>query len=216
MKNIAYNNLKQQFFTLWKELGAKNPGYEFELLTKQYLEPERFYHTLEYHISNVLSEFDSVKYLAKNPKAIKLALFYHDAILDPMGKDNEEKSAQLLLSLEDRSGINHNIIVDASSLVMATKRQSVPVTIDEKIVVDCDWAILGKSKEEFDIYNHKIRQEYLFVPKEAYSEKRIEILQNFLDKPSLYHLEYFKDKYTTQMKKNLERTINNIRNGIVY
>jgi len=212
------DELTSRFSNLWNELNAKNAEYEYALLKENYSTPKRYYHTLENHIQKVLFEFDNVKHLATNPKAIELAIWYHDAICYPKRMDNEERSAELLLSLEIRSGINSQVIQESYRLVLATKHDRLntnygflPLSMDEQIIIDCDLASLGKSEKEFAENNFKVWKEYSNVPKEIYAEKRIEILQEFLNRKTIYNLNFFKDRYERQARINLTKTINNLK-----
>ncbi|MGV8086613.1 MAG: HD domain-containing protein [Candidatus Woesearchaeota archaeon] len=207
------NNLEKRFITLCDKINVNNPKYEYSLLEKQYLFPIRQYHNL-IHINNMLLEFDSIKKLSKNPNAIELAILYHDAIYTKdASSDDVKKSAELIKFLENRGNIDPKLMVDAYSLVIATSHKIIPSTIDEKIIIDCDLSILGKSKEEFELYNSNIRKEYEFVPWETYSKKRIEILQRFLDKPQIYNTDFFKDRYEVCARINLENAIKELKNA---
>ena len=208
-------NMRERFFELWNKLDARNPDKEYTLLQNLYSDGKRYYHNM-LHVHKVLTEFDYVKHLAENPMALELAIFYHDAIYDPMQNDNEEESARLLARSGVRSAIDIKIIDKAYLLVMATKHESPPLTIDEKIITDCDISSLGKSDREFDEQNYDVWQEYSFLPKDIFFQRRKQLLQQFLDKPSIYQTDFFRKKYEVQAQKNIRRAIVNLEREILF
>lgn len=166
-----------------------------ELLKARYAEPHRKYHTLE-HIEHCLREFDPRQ--AREPEAVEAAIWFHDAVYDTRRHDNEEKSAELLLSLLPEAK-------RAAELVLVTKhhRASTP---DETLLVDIDLAILGQPAERFDRYEREIREEYAWVPEAIFREKRGQILQGFLDRPFIYGTEFFRATYEAAARANLLRS----------
>jgi predicted metal-dependent HD superfamily phosphohydrolase len=166
-----------------------------DLLKARYAEPHRKYHTLE-HIEHCLAEFDPRQ--AREPEAVELAIWFHDAVYDTKAHDNEEKSAELLLSLIPEA-------TRAAELVLVTKhhRASTP---DEALLVDIDLAILGQPEERFDRYERQIREEYAWVPEPIFRQKRGEILEGFLARPFIYQTEPFRAKYEAAARANLSRS----------
>lgn len=74
-------------------------------------------------------------------------------------------------------------------------------------MVDLDLMILGSSEAKFDAYEVGIRQEYAWVSEEDFRFHRAKILQSFLDRPSIYYTERFREKYEARARANLERSI---------
>lgn len=166
-----------------------------ELLKARYAEPHRRYHTLE-HVEHCLREFDPRQ--AREPEAVELAIWFHDAVYDTRRSDNEERSAELLLSLLPEA-------TRAGELVLATKHHGAS-TPDEALLVDVDLAILGQPEERFDLYERQIREEYGWVPEDVFRAKRAGILQAFLDRPFIYRTELFRAKYEEAARRNLLRS----------
>lgn len=57
-------------------------------------ESHRHYHNC-LHIAGCPHEFDQVRKLAADALAVELAIWFHDAVYDPLAADNEECSAEL-------------------------------------------------------------------------------------------------------------------------
>ncbi len=186
--------------SLMKSIG--NPDWSektFAELVTRYSEPHRHHHNLE-HIVSMLDELEliSTLFVFEDQTAMKLAVWYHDAIYDPKAKNNEEQSALLIIK---------SFGVKVSDLILATKHTLDPDDVNARFLVDLDLAILGKSEKEFDRYEDNIRKEYSHVSEEDFRLGRAKVLQSFLNRQSIYSTNFFRDKYENTARKNLERSI---------
>lgn len=180
----------------------------FERMRRQYKTPQRFYHTLEGHIADCLTEFDKVRCRARHPYAVEAAIWLHDAHYDTHRHDNEERSARLARKiLNGRSSDTTH----TEDLILFTKRHASPRSIDEKILSDIDLAILGAPQKTFVRYEQNIRREYAWIPEKAFCERRREILQKFLKRKNIYHLDVFRKKYEKRARHNIRRSIRKLR-----
>ena len=206
--------MKTRFIELWKRMGAQgNLDSEFDKLRDEYFETHRFYHNID-HIRNCLVDFDSAKHLANTSDLVELAIWYHDVVYDTRAKDNEEKSAQLLYAACLTAKLPEELAKRAAVLVLATKHNLTPGNIDSKLLVDVDLAILGKPTREFDEYEKNIRKEYSWVSEDDFRKGRSGILKIFLQRAennTLYLTDFFKDKYGTQARINLQKSIEALR-----
>jgi len=83
------------FSDSWKSAGGKDsPSPVYINLLERYSETHRHYHDLS-HVNHCLDELKTAEHLAVNSMAVKMAIWFHDAVCDPSAKDNEEKSAEL-------------------------------------------------------------------------------------------------------------------------
>jgi predicted metal-dependent HD superfamily phosphohydrolase len=191
---------------LWRSLGAKGDvGGWYEILMRAYAEPQRHYHN-QRHIADCLAEFDSVRSLAKQPEAVELALWFHDAVYDPKAADNEEQSAALAKCCLEAAGLRELAEVVAR-LIMTTKTHDLMPTTDAALLVDVDLSILGQSEARFAEYEAQIRAEYAWVAAEVFATKRTEILRRFLARPRIYITEAFFDRHEAQARRNLAPSI---------
>ena len=207
-------NLQENLHSKWEYLTHKLaiPTIEsktiFQDLIKRYSEEHRAYHNLN-HIFQCYRElyknYTYALWLAEDPELLQLALWYHDAIYDTHAKDNEMQSSKLATdSLGSILGTDKT--TKLQNLIMATKHTSLPVTLDEKILVDVDLSILGQEPDLFDKYETQIREEYHWVPDDIFKSKRQEILQNFLDRPQIYLSEAFL-RLEIMARSNLTRSL---------
>jgi predicted metal-dependent HD superfamily phosphohydrolase len=204
------DNLGFKFNYESEESGETNLSFEFEQLFYKYSEGQRYYHTPK-HLLECLNEFDQVKSLVNFPNQTELALWFHDVVYNPEGKDNEEKSKEYALKVLSNLGLNTKTLEQVGNLVLLTKHQVNPPTIDEKILLDIDLSIFGKSKEVFDEYEMNIRKEYSWATEKEFKGGRSKILQYFLNRDSIYATDYFKARYEMQARVNLERSLGNLK-----
>ncbi|TSC82815.1 MAG: N-methyl-D-aspartate receptor NMDAR2C subunit [Parcubacteria group bacterium Gr01-1014_19] len=210
------NKSRQLWREMWRRLSS--PGglteicedYALLRLVAEYCQPRRFYHTTD-HIEHCIAEFDEARHLAANPTEVEFALWFHDAVYDPMKKDNEEQSVLFALEIGRECGVSEDFLQRVGALIMETKHSSIPDNDDGQLIVDIDLAILGQPDEAFDKYEENIRKEYSFVPEDVFKVRQAEILQSFLDRPSIYYIEFFRQKYEAQARRNLQRSIQKLK-----
>ncbi len=186
---------------------------QFQSLAGVYAKPSRRYHTLQ-HIAEGLADLQQVREIIENPLALTLAWIYHDGVYNTLRHDNEEQSAVLL---ERDCAVLHfpdSFIKYAKDLVLLTEHFRSPplsLSIDQQIMLDTDLAILGSSPTRFRQYCDDIQREYHWVVEqfgvELYCQRRIKVLESFVERSSLYHTPFFQEKYQLQAKENLQREI---------
>ncbi len=203
--------MKDRFTDLWNRIKAQGSAEkEFDRLRTMYSEPQRFYHNMV-HVESCLAELDSAGQLVQRPDLVEFSIWYHDAIYDTKAKDNEEQSAQLAYDACLDARLSHDFATGTRDLILATKHDAVPQGIDARLLIDVDLSILGKSVQEFDEYEQNIRREYSWVPEDQFRQGRSAILQMFLDRDSIYLTDFFKGKYESQARENLQRSIDALR-----
>ena len=189
----------------WAGIGAAGDGSAlFAQLKAAYAEPQRHYHTLQ-HLGECLSAFDEARALAAHPDEVELALWFHDAIYDIKGHDNEQRSADWAREALRDAGVAGEAAQRVHDLVMATRHTAVPSGRDEQLLVDIDLSILGAERARFDEYGQQIRKEYAYVPGFLFRRKRREILRGFLDRPVIYSTRHFHDALEARARDNLCR-----------
>ncbi|MCI5045784.1 MAG: hypothetical protein MRY72_13910 [Aquisalinus sp.] len=178
-------------------------------LKGRYAEPGRYYHTWR-HIEAMLRHCHSVADKLQDLSAVEVAIYYHDAIYDPLSASNEHDSADLMQ--KELSGyIPEGVISGADTMIRATQRHELPILKDKALYSDCaffldmDLSILGASETIYDAYEVYIRQKYQMVPEALYATGRCSILDGFLEREYLHYTDYFRDKYEAIARKNLQR-----------
>lgn len=197
---------KRQNLEISLELLGANPDPEiFHLLDTLYSEPTRFYHDKS-HISECLTQFQKYRAKAENAAEIEIAIWFHDAIYDTKTGDNEEKSAELAEERLSLVKVKPEVIGRVVDMILATKTHQV-TTSDSKLMVDVDLGILGTPHDIFETYDRNIRKEYSWVPEEIYLPNRAKILQQFLERETIYHTNDLRNLYDAKARENLARKV---------
>lgn len=200
-------NLSARWSVLWHQLNLPVPAPQvFWGLCDCYTETQRTYHTL-HHLSECLDWFDQAFDLAENPAAVELALWFHDVVYDTRRADNEQRSADCAVQVINSVGGGSWLQQSVYDMILATKHDATPSAVDMRLVVDIDLAILGADIDRFAQYDEQIRQEYAWVPEPLFCQKRAEILQSLLNRPSIFTTDFLRDRLEHQAQRNLHRSL---------
>jgi predicted metal-dependent HD superfamily phosphohydrolase len=172
------------------------PPEEVEALLGAWAEPHRHYHTLA-HLESCLRHLDAARHLCTDPRAVELAVWFHDAVYEPLADDNEARSAAWAERVAGPT---------VAAMVLATK-DHVARDADAQVLLDVDLAILGRPRAEFLAYERGVRAEYAAVPDEIYAVARREVLQHFLDRRRIFGTDMFFMTYEAAARENLRRAI---------
>ncbi len=147
----------------------------------------------------------------------KLAIFFHDAIYRPGGKNNEGNSAIFMNALLDNTGMDEHDIAMATKAIESTARH-----LDDNIpqehwnVMDLDLAGFASNPKPFNLQNQLIEMEFCQPKKNGYGctleqflQGRIAFLTALQNRKSMYHTELFKVELNMEDKAhiNLENQI---------
>lgn len=193
--------LRRRFAKAWWAIGATSLP-DFDALARRYAEPWRAYHTLR-HVEESLGWLDRAAALAERPAEVELAIFYHDAVLQPFGVGNETKSAELFRIGASASGVEDVRAVQRISAMIEATRDHVGGSADTALLGDIDLAILGASPARFAEYEAAIRQEYASVPRPLFDRGRARFRRAILETTQIYQLEFFARRLEAQARDNL-------------
>lgn len=194
--------LPSSWASAWSDLGLQPPPGLFEQLVRAYEEPQRHYHSLQ-HLRECLMHFDQVRHLAQQPGEVAIALWFHDAIYDVRGKNNECQSADWAIRVLASCQASQATLARVERLIMVTRHDATPGEPDEQLLVDIDLAILGATPERFAEYDAQVRAEYAWVPCFVYRMKRRSVLKSFLARSMIYSTDHFRTRYEAQARINL-------------
>lgn len=194
------------WLTTWAALNLAPPAGLCEQLLRAWDEPQRHYHTLQ-HLAECLALFDTLRAHAEQPADIELALWFHDAIYDVQGHDNEARSAHWAVQALAAGGVDAARCQRVHDLIMATCHTALPASPDQALLVDIDLAILGAPAARFAQYARQIQAEYAWVPPEVYAVKRRAVLQGFLDRAQIYTTPAVAQRLEQHARANLAKAI---------
>ncbi len=189
------DELAARFAALISRLGGA--GSTFEALYGRWSAEARRYHNVE-HLVDCLRELDR----AGGHDLVELALWYHDAIYDASARDNEARSAELLLADAKALGID---AARAAELVLATAHGSVePASApDVDLLLDIDLSILGRDSLRFLDFDHGVAEEYAHLPRDAFRVGRAQFLAALLTRTSLFRTTAFRERYEAAARTNI-------------
>lgn len=201
-------DLKHQFMSIFPHGNSKDKESLYFEISMKYSESHRYYHNLT-HISECLSQLQTLEISETDRMVIELAIWFHDVIYDPKSKTNEEESAEFFLKSSPGLGVDSETARRVASFIRATQAH-VPVSKNDMALgyfLDIDLAILGAEEKRFLEYNRAIRKEFSWVSETIFVQKRKEILQTFLDRKTIYQTIIFQKRYESRARFNLQKVI---------
>lgn len=203
--SAAMTTAERRWRETWTLVGCEAPAELLVDLLARYGEPGRHYHDLG-HVLDCLEKAVGVREVQGDPAAVELALWYHDAVHDPLRSGDEERSAELARgALAGR--IDEARVAKVSSLILDTRHREPPGSPDGAVVADVDLSILGAEPEAFDAFQRAIRREYALVPGFLFRRRRAKLLRSFLDRDRIFTTEPFHQRYEARARENLRRAL---------
>lgn len=150
-------------------------------LTRRHQAADRHYHTLE-HVAAMLHAgrvfpLDDVQIMA---------VWFHDAVLDPLRTDNEERSAALAADRLRACGWAE-VLVDRVRGIVLDTRTHLPTTPGAAAVLDLDLMGLALPWEQFATNTARIRAEYAHLGDAEFVAGRAAFFAAMLRRDRLFH-----------------------------
>jgi len=200
---------------VWDNLFIKDCSY-VDSLWQDFIKcyQGRAYHNLT-HIAYMLNMLKiymaySGDKLGETYKDIVFAIFAHDLVYD-LRADNGANEEQSALFVE---GIIPWLVRDINpeavkELILSTSHKDREST---SLVRDLDLSILATDDEQtWQLYNEKIRREYIEISDSEYIPKRLEFLQSLANK-QIFGTSFFFNKFEDKAKRNLQSEIQRLQN----
>ncbi|MGW0971743.1 HD domain-containing protein [Streptomyces sp. NPDC002516] len=183
------------------------PGPYGANLLDRWAEPQRRYHTTD-HLLAVLDRVDVLEShgeRAADPAAVRLAAWFHDAVYLPDRSENEERSARLAERALAELGVAPGRTAEVARLVRLTvTHDPADDDTDGAVLCDADLAILASPPAAYAAYTAAVREEYAFVPEDAFRQGRAAVLRQLLDLPRLFRTPYGTRTWTAPAQRNME------------
>jgi predicted metal-dependent HD superfamily phosphohydrolase len=198
--------LRERFERALHEVGAQGDcGPAFERLCAAYAESHRHYHMLE-HIQNCLAWLDWSWAKAEHADEVLLAIWYHDAVYNPLAHDNEAKSAAIARRDLASVAVAEEVIVRIEALVMATREHG-SVKGDAALLTDIDLSILGAEPPDFERFERDVRSEYASFDAPVYARGRAAVLKKLASRMPMYSTPMLQAELGDQARRNLEAAV---------
>ncbi|MEU2154557.1 HD domain-containing protein [Streptomyces sp. NPDC019396] len=183
--------------------GSPDPLPYADNLLRRWSEPQRRYHTVD-HLAAVLDHVDTLAEYAENPDLVRLAAWFHDAVYDPERSLNEERSARLAEKALPEAGLTRQGTDEVARLVRLTVGHAAQESDRNGMVLcDADLAILASAPEAYAAYAAAVREEYGFVPDDAFRVGRADVLRHLLALPRLFRTPYGEREWEAAARHNL-------------
>ena len=184
--------------------GSGDPSPYAENLLARWSEPQRRYHTVE-HLTAVLDRVDVLEEYADDPAAVRLAVWFHDAVYLPERDTNEERSARLAERALPELGIDPGEV--ARLVRLTVTHDPADDDRDGQVLCDADLAVLASPAPGYAAYAAAVREEYGFVPDEAFRAGRAAVLRQLLDLPRLFRTPYGAREWEEAARGNLREEL---------
>ncbi|MEU0127601.1 hypothetical protein [Streptomyces sp. NPDC006289] len=197
--------------TRWQEALVASRGGEpgpdplpyADNLLERWAEPQRRYHTTT-HLEQVLDRVDTLAGHCPDPDLVRLAVWFHDAVYRPDRSENEERSAALAERALPEAGVPGGAAAEVARLVRLTvTHDPAPGDANGEVLCDADLAILAAPPKEYAAYAAQVREEYGFVPDEAFREGRAAVLRQLLELPRLFRTPHGSAEWEPRARQNL-------------
>ncbi|GHH69164.1 hypothetical protein GCM10018793_01200 [Streptomyces sulfonofaciens] len=180
-----------------------DPAPYAENLLARWAEPQRRYHTTG-HLVAVLDHVDVLAPHAQDPAAVRLAAWFHDAVYRPDRSENEERSAALAERALPEAGVGPARTAEVARLVrLTTTHDPRPGDTDGEVLCDADLAILAAPPGDYAAYAAAVREEYAFVPDDAFRAGRAGVLRQLLALPALFRTPHGAAHWEAAARHNL-------------
>lgn len=201
--------------TLLAEAGSPAPGErlraEGEALLQRWAEPHRRYHDLR-HLQEVLAALDVLTEPGTPPPAVRLAVWFHDAVYLARPGDDEEDSALLATEVLTGLDVPARTVADVARLVrLTTVHEPGPDDGAGALLVDADLAILAADPDRYRQYATAVRAEYAHVPDDAFAAGRAAVLDRLLQHPALFHTARGRAEWEPAARANLSAELSRLR-----
>ncbi|MFD4632644.1 hypothetical protein ACFVYR_36405 [Streptomyces sp. NPDC058284] len=182
---------------------APDPAPYADRLLARWSEPQRKYHTLT-HLAAVLDHLDVLQEHADDADLVRLAAWFHDAVYAPDRSENEERSARLAERALTEAGLTRAQTAEVARLVRLTVTHD-PAEGDHngEALCDADLAILAAPPDAYAAYAAAVREEYGFVPDEAFRRGRADVLRQLLSLPRLFRTPHGAADWEAPARENL-------------
>ncbi|HET7816899.1 MAG TPA: hypothetical protein VFK58_04915 [Sphingomicrobium sp.] len=179
-----------------------------------YAGPDRHYHC-ERHLDSCLRLLDGVAGLdERERRVLRWAILWHDAVYEPGGFDNEERSAELAERELRACGVDQFEASEVAWLIMLTKRhQAPPDSRLGALLVSIDLAVLGDEPAAYRDYAMSVRREYAHVPDAMWQAGRAEVLKRLLARDPIYAAPELRARFEQQARRNMEEELRALAEG---
>lgn len=188
---------------LLARLTNRDPTVTGRNLIARWAEPHRRYHDLA-HLTTVLDAVHDLAGHAPDLDAVRLAVWYHDAVYAG-APDDEENSARLAEADLTALALPAALVAETARLVRLTATHDpAPGDRNGETLCDADLAILAADAGPYARYVAAVRAEYDHVPDEEFRVGRAAVLTHLLGLPTLFRTPTGQTRWEAVARANIE------------
>ena len=172
----------------WRKLMGASPAAEAvgDELLRRWAESHRRYHTLE-HLAACLDAVDALADEAADVIAVRLAVWFHDAVYNRRPGEDEQASAALAEDRLRRLKVATDQAAEVARLVRLTAtHQTAPDDRNGAVLCDADLSVLGGTPESYARYAAQIREENADIDEADFRTGRRRVLEAFAAREPLF------------------------------
>jgi predicted metal-dependent HD superfamily phosphohydrolase len=182
-------------------------------LVRRYGHITRIYHDLR-HLESVLGWIDELGSEADDPRLVRLAAWYHDAVYDVRRDDNEAASADLAASTLPVYDFDDDETGEVARLVRLTATHAIePGDRNGAVLCDADLAVLAGTPDEYSAYRDAVRLEFRHVPDTAFVRGRSDLLRRLLNHDHLFATELGRREWEPRARENVTTELEELESG---
>jgi predicted metal-dependent HD superfamily phosphohydrolase len=186
------------------ELGAELVG--------RWAEPHRRYHMLE-HLAACLDAVDVLATEAEDQTAVRLAVWFHDAVYTRQPGD-EEASAALAEDRLPAIGVPADRVAEVARLVrLTTTHQPSPDDRNGAVLCDADLSVLGGTPESYAAYASHVREEYGDLDEATFRAGRRQVLESLASRTPLFRTAAARARWEERARRNLRTELALLKAG---
>ena len=171
----------------WRKLMGASPAAEAvgDELLRRWAESHRRYHTLE-HLAACLDAVDALADEAADVIAVRLAVWFHDAVYNRRPGEDEQASAALAEDRLRRLGVADRVAEVARLVRLTATHQPAPDDRNGAVLCDADLSVLGGTPESYARYAAQIRDENADIDEADFQAGRRRVLEAFAAREPLF------------------------------
>lgn len=218
--------LYTSFADAMEEIGATASRVELDLeasdLIARWSASDRRLHTVR-HLMNILAHLDELAATAHDPDVLRVAAWYHGAILNrwlsvrPRNADPvacEAECINIARSSLGRLGVSTDVIDRVVELLLFLARHRAPrADVDAQVLVDADLASLAVPPQEYKKLRENLRAELAELSDVEYFRARGAVIKRLLGFDSIYQSP-LGESWESAARSNLEAELAKIESAL--
>ena len=145
----------------------------------------------------------------REPDAVELAIWFHDAIYIAGSPENELESARLF-ERHATGCIPPNRVRTVFDLIIVTEHRQAPVDDDQALLIDIDLSSFGQSWEQMSNDSSNVRREFAHLSDAVFYAGQEKFLKGLLARKHFCYSKFFRERHEAQARANIVQYLESI------